>query len=227
MSERLKVRNWDRWQSYRTDRGQPPWIKIHRCVMRNPEWVTLSDAERGQLVSIWLLAADSNGEIPDDPRLLQKLCFMDKPPNIEKFINLGFLCGNGVNVASTWRQHDPLETEESRDRVETDSLELKKDSASKPVVSVPLIPKDGYHPISNEQIQSWQKDYPGIDVHQELVKLKNWNQANPKKRKTKSGIQRHIASWLAKAQDGAGRRKEEPIHPTVVPKPFERKYGDE
>ena len=53
--------NWDKWQTYRKDRGQPPWIKIHRRLMRNPEWVSLTDAERGQLVSMWLLAADHDG----------------------------------------------------------------------------------------------------------------------------------------------------------------------
>ena len=107
----LMVRNWDRWQSYRKDRGQPPWIKIHRCVMRNPEWVSLTDAERGQLVAIWLLAADHDGAIPASPEVVAKLCFMDSVPNLNKFIELEFLCHDGVNLASTWRQCDLPETE--------------------------------------------------------------------------------------------------------------------
>ncbi len=59
--------------------------------MRNVEWVSLSDAERGQLVSIWLLAADQNGTIPSSPEIIQKLCYMETLPNINKFIDLGFL----------------------------------------------------------------------------------------------------------------------------------------
>ena len=43
----LTVTNWERWQSYRADRGQPPWIKVHRTVLRNPEWTMLTDAQRG------------------------------------------------------------------------------------------------------------------------------------------------------------------------------------
>ena len=89
--EYIEVRNWDRWQSYRKDRGQPPWIKIHRCVMRNPEWVSLSDAERGQLVAIWLLAADRDGVIPASPTVIQKLCFMGKTPDLNKFNDLGII----------------------------------------------------------------------------------------------------------------------------------------
>ena len=84
--EYLSIRNWDKWQTYRSDRGQPPWIKIHRCVMRNPEWVSLTDSERGQLVAIWLLAADQNGVIPAPPELIKKLCFMESIPDIDKLI---------------------------------------------------------------------------------------------------------------------------------------------
>ena len=46
----MKVSGWAKWQTFRTDRGTPPWIKVHRNLFSNPEWVSLSDAERGQLV---------------------------------------------------------------------------------------------------------------------------------------------------------------------------------
>jgi len=95
--EYLRIRNWEKWQSYRKDRGQPPWIKIHRCVMRNPEWVSLTDRERGQLVSIWLLAADNNGLIPASQEIIKHLCFMKSLPNINKFIDLGFIEGAMVS----------------------------------------------------------------------------------------------------------------------------------
>jgi len=122
--EYLKINNWEKWQTYRKDRGQPPWIKIHRRIMRNPEWVSLSDSERGQLVAIWLLAADHDGVIPASPDLIQKLCFMTEPPNINKFIELDFIlssgCQDGVKMASNGCQYDTpkaeakAETEEER-----------------------------------------------------------------------------------------------------------------
>lgn len=103
--EYLFIVNWDKWQTYRKDRGQPPWIKIHRRILRNPEWVSLNDAERGQLVVMWLLAADRDGTIPASPKTIQKLCFMSQQPNINKFIELGFMkkvgCQDDVNMAST------------------------------------------------------------------------------------------------------------------------------
>jgi hypothetical protein len=115
----LSIRHWNKWQSYRADRGQPPWIKIHRCVMRDPEWVSLTDAQRGQLVAIWLLAADRNGVIPASPRVIQKLCFLDSVPDIKLFIELKFIVDD-ASVTSEWCQHDQPdkireETEKSRE----------------------------------------------------------------------------------------------------------------
>jgi len=123
--EYLKIKNWDKWQTYRADRGQPPWIKIHRRLMRDPEWVSLSDAERGQLVGIWLLAADRDGVIPASTALIQKLSFMESEPNINKFIELGFICQNGVSVASERRQCDQpkAEAKAEKKRIEKKRIE--------------------------------------------------------------------------------------------------------
>lgn len=127
MVEYLKIKNWSRWQSYRSDRGQPPWIKVHRCVMRNPEWVELTDTERGQLVSIWLLAADSNGLIPSSPKLIQKLCFMDSPLNLSKFIELDFICQDDAKTTPERRQDDQPEksrVEENKEHTAFDNAEF-------------------------------------------------------------------------------------------------------
>ena len=116
----LTIHDWDEHQSYRKDRGQPPWIKVHRHVMRNIKWVALDDAERGQLVAIWLLAADHNGVIPASPELVQKLCFMSSPPDLNKFMDLGFLDGDRrhVDVKPTpdRRQHDQPKAETEADK---------------------------------------------------------------------------------------------------------------
>lgn len=95
--EYLKITNWAKWQTYRKDRGQPPWIKIHRRLLRNPEWVSLTDSEKGQLISIWLLAADHDGEIPDNEEMVRMLCFIKEPLNLNKFIDLGFIESAGCH----------------------------------------------------------------------------------------------------------------------------------
>lgn len=119
-ADTLRIRNWDKWQSYRGDRGQPPWIKIHRCVMRNPQWVALTDAQRGQLVAIWLLAADHDGVIPASPSLIRKLCYLDTEPDLILFTEHGFIEPD-ANVTPERRQHDVPETEtEAETETETE-----------------------------------------------------------------------------------------------------------
>lgn len=130
---KLKIHNWDKWQSYRSDRGQPPWIKIHREVMRHVEWVSLSDSQRGQLVAIWLLAADHNGVIPASPAIIKKLCHLDNEPDLNLFIEHGFIDSpqDGVIVASSCRQHDSPEKireETEVDKKQKQSREDKKAS---------------------------------------------------------------------------------------------------
>lgn len=106
----LRVRNWEKWQTYRRDRGQPPWIKVHRQLLRDQNWVALSDTQRGQLVGMWILAADRDGELPADARLVAKLCYMDETPDLQLFISLGFLEGD-VTVTSQRRHSDHPEAE--------------------------------------------------------------------------------------------------------------------
>jgi hypothetical protein len=87
----LHVHDWDIWQTFRKDRGTPSWIKMHRSLMTCQKWATLSDAEKGQMVSIWIIAADKGGYISKDPVVIKKICQLDSTPDIEKFIELQLL----------------------------------------------------------------------------------------------------------------------------------------
>lgn len=128
MMKTLRLRNWAKWQSYRRDRGQPPWIKVHRALLRDVNWVALSDSQRGQLVSLWMLAADKDGEIPASPEILQKLCFMESEPDLELFTNHGFI-ESDANTTPTRRQGDePEKRRVEENRVEENRGGQKKDA---------------------------------------------------------------------------------------------------
>ena len=91
------------------------------------------------------------------------------------------------------------------------------------VISITLNDKTDY-PITQADVDGWSALYPAVDVLQELRKMKGWADANPSRRKTKTGIKRFINSWLSKEQDnyrgpvvnqqqpyqGAGRRNAPP-----------------
>lgn len=97
--EFLRVSNWDKWQTYRSDRGKPPWIKVHKELQQNWEWVDLPDHQRGQLVAIWLLASSREGVIPASPRKVQKLCNMSELPDLQALVSLGFLEGDVIEAS--------------------------------------------------------------------------------------------------------------------------------
>jgi hypothetical protein len=70
------------------------------------------------------------------------------------------------------------------------------------VIRLPL--NDGTeHGVKESDIAKWSGLYPAVDVMGELRKMLGWLDANPKNRKTKSGIGRFIAGWLSREQDRA------------------------
>ena len=87
----LRVHDWTTAQSYRADRGTPPWIKVHRALTSSPKWVQLSARQRGELVSIWLLAAAHEGCIPADPGLVARMALLDEDPDLDAFVAAGWL----------------------------------------------------------------------------------------------------------------------------------------
>ena len=74
-----------------------------------------------------------------------------------------------------------------------------------PVPAVVTFPCTGKGPnlvaITQEQLDEWQKDFPGVDVPQALRSMRAWLFANPTKRKTARGIPAFAVRWLAKEQN--------------------------
>ena len=70
------------------------------------------------------------------------------------------------------------------------------------VVTIPLL-DDSEYPITQSDIDEWQKAYPALDVLQRLRAIREWNLSNPKNRKTKRGVRSHITRWLDKDQNKA------------------------
>ncbi len=94
--------------------------------------------------------------------------------------------------------------------IETNTNTSLKDLSEPPletppggVISIPLKGSKTFTP-TKEQLAQWQESFPGVDVTTELRKIKQWNIDNPRKRKTPTGICRHICYWLGKEQEKAG-----------------------
>ncbi len=89
----------------------------------------------------------------------------------------------------------------------------------KPVLLLPLNTKEEY-PVYQADVDEWSELYPAVDVMQALRSMKGWLDANPTRRKTKSGIMRFIVGWLSREQNSGGERR---VKSESKPKEF--KYG--
>lgn len=58
-----------------------------------------------------------------------------------------------------------------------------------------------YYTIHMEEVETYKKRFPAVDVEQELRNAITWIESNPKNRKTISGAKRFLTNWLIKAQN--------------------------
>ncbi len=85
------------------------------------------------------------------------------------------------------------------------SAELSPAAAASPsngkgMAYIPLNDNSEF-PITDGMVKEFESLYPAVDVLQTLREIRGWNLANPTKRKTKTGVLRHVNSWLAKEQN--------------------------
>lgn len=82
-------------------------------------------------------------------------------------------------------------------------LESSKQAKSKKepaVFELPTNTGEGYA-FYQSDIDGYKSLYPSVNVEQEMRKMIGWLDANPTRRKTKTGMKRFVNSWLANEQD--------------------------
>ena len=178
MGATLRVKNWEHFQHYR-DRS-PPWIKLHRAVLDDADFMRLTDAQRSHLMLIWLVAASSEGRIPDDADFLSRRLVTSSKLDLEALIAAGFLVA------------------------EPDAPRPPK---APPKPNGYRITFDGtaFIGITEADQLRWQEAYPAVIVPDVISQAAAWLTANPANRK--SNVERYVVNWLKREQDRAARVK--------------------
>lgn len=70
-------------------------------------------------------------------------------------------------------------------------------------ITLPLNDKSNYS-VSKSDVQHYKILCPAVDVEQQLRSMLGWLEANPSRRKTRTGIKGFITKWLNKVQDRGG-----------------------
>lgn len=199
----LRVRNWENFQHY--NKRTPPWIKFHSSTLDNFEFAKLPDATKAHLMQIWLLASRTDNRIPYDPSWIAQKINAKSKLDIEKLVAGAWVEEfeeQDASEALASCLHKERRGEERRDRGEDSSAEP---SGEDPAPVEGLITNTGelYFPSVNDYEQ-YLRSYPAVDVQKAFREMAGWCTGNAKRRKTKDGMGRFIASWLSKGQNEAG-----------------------
>ena len=87
------IKNWDRFQHYK--KPKPVWIKLYRDLLRDYAFMQLSEADRWVVIGLWIIAAETNNQIPDDPEYIRASLNLKRKPDLERLSTLGFIETNG------------------------------------------------------------------------------------------------------------------------------------
>lgn len=67
----IRIKDWAKFQHFKDRR--PPWIKLYRDILDDLEWHELDAQAAKVLVMLWLIASESDGELPDIKKLAFRL----------------------------------------------------------------------------------------------------------------------------------------------------------
>lgn len=113
------------------------------------------------------------------------------------FLNhLETLC-EGFGKQEQEQEHDQ---EQEQDQEEESAEQGSPPPDDPVVVLIPLNTGEEF-PVTETKVRELAELYPSVDVPQALRNMRGWCIANPKRRKTKSGVMDFITSWLARDQN--------------------------
>lgn len=115
----MMVKNWSKHQHFK-DRC-PPWIKLYREILDDPDWHELSGDDSKLLLSLWLIASEDDthqGRLPDIRRICFRLRIKESQLNQALTRLKHWLIFDDINVISSVYQDDAPETEKRREETE-------------------------------------------------------------------------------------------------------------
>lgn len=165
----------------------------------------LSGEERNAVEFILVEFFDRDGPLWRHKRCDTELAKLnERSDEARKSVNTRW--GRSTNVIRTHSGRNTNQNQNQKLEVEVEVKKKQKKnqipalSDSEIEIKIPII--GGEFPISKTYAIELDVLYPDADVRQTLREIRGWNLSNPTKRKTASGVLRHVNSWFAKVQNG-------------------------
>lgn len=211
-----KIRNWENYQHFKNGSRNPPWIKLYKDLLNNPDWHELDGDSCKVLIMLWMVASENSGTLPD----LKKVAFrlrMNEGKLHKTITGLsGWILGDDIILASSRHQNDIAD--KSREDIEVDievevEVEVEHSCSELEASSKPAQPN--YQPEIKfpckgnpaewvlpqslfDDIQETFKDDPILHW---IMKARLWAITNPKKRKTAKGMPTFLIGWMGRQND--------------------------
>lgn len=90
----MRIKNWSKFQHFKDRR--PPWVKLYRDLLDDKEWHKLDAKPAKLLVSLWLIASEFDGALPDIETLSWRLRLSEKEVS------------DGISKLSHWLEQDDI-----------------------------------------------------------------------------------------------------------------------
>lgn len=88
----LTVKNFETFQHYQNKGGAPAWIKLHKALLHDYEFQSLTDKAKAHLMLIWLLVSQrKDRSIPDDAGWVQRAIGASDKVDLQSLISAGWL----------------------------------------------------------------------------------------------------------------------------------------
>ena len=208
-----KIKEWKQFQHFK-DRT-PPWIKLYRYLLDDPDWHELSGDSAKKLVMLWLIASEDpkkSGNLPNIRKIAFRLRITEKQTSdlLKKLGHWVLLEQDDIKTISRRYQDDAPETE-TETETETDKKKyIKKNFGEFKNVK---LTSDEFEKLQNKfpdykskiedlscYIESKGKKYKS---HYSTILM--WDRKNMKETKGKSGVLQ--PTTYAQAQDAERRQR--------------------
>lgn len=161
----------------------------------------LPDAE--QLKALWAIIDYGLEDMePEDDGGTYMAIFDMAKPQIDANIKRKADGAKGGRPAKQTYTEETSGNEDEKPVVKKKKKETQPEDNSPVVGNVTL--NDGtIYGVTEKVLSELQSLYPAVNAEQELRNIIGWCNANPKNRKTRSGVMRFINSWFSRTQNSA------------------------
>jgi len=181
----MRVKDWKKFQHFKDRR--PPWIKLYRDILDDPDWHALDADSAKVLVMLWLIASEDElqqGNLPDIRKLAFRMRMTEKA--VEKAcIGLShWLYQDDIKPISDSHQDDAPETERETER-ETETKQRSRGSR---------LPQ-GWTP--NPDLMTWASgERPDLDLTVTLERFRDHWTAAPGTKGVKADWEATWRNWV-------------------------------